>query len=150
MASSATTTEIRLNSDPEQIADARRIIEGVAAAAGFAEASAGQIGLCVNEALANVIRHAYSGVPGMPIHLTVEIAREGPSVEMRLKIRDWGNGRNPADCPPRPRDLVEPGGVGMICLRELMDEIHFSPQPDGMLTTMIKRQPPPRKESGTA
>lgn len=135
--------EMRLKSDPGQVADARRVIEGYAEDAGFNPDQVGQIGLCVNEALANVIRHAYDDAPEQPIHLSAECEVGGDGQTwLRMTIRDWGNGENPADRIPAPRDPLEPGGVGMICLKRLMDEVVFCPQPDGMLLKLSKRLEP--------
>jgi len=33
-----------------------------------------------------------------------------------------------------------PGGLGMVCLRQLLDEVVFTPQPDGMLLTMVRKR----------
>src|SRR5437773_1835115 len=60
----------------------------------------------------------------------------GPGV--RITIRDWGNGVDPSSLPARPRDPQVPGGLGMICLAKMMDEVAYAPQPDGMLLMMVK------------
>ena len=65
------------------------------------------------------------------------ITRLGPAPE----IRDWGNGVNPGAIPPRAHDPATPGGIGLICLRSMMDRAEFTPQPDGMLLTLSKRRP---------
>lgn len=133
--------ELRIESNPARVAEARRAVEQFAARAGFSDAHQADIGLCVNEALANVIRHAYSCVPGRPILITAECDTLAlPNTQLRVTIRDWGNGRNPTTLPPRPRDPLVPGGVGLICLRSLMDEITFTPQADGMMLTMVKKK----------
>ena len=117
-------------------------MERFAAGAGFTESQQADIGLCVNEALANVIRHAYAGVRGKPILIAGELSGDGRAAVMRIEIRDWGNGENPARMAPRERDPLTPGGVGLVCLRSLMDEISFAPQGDGMLLTLIKKREP--------
>ena len=132
--------EMQITSDTARLAAVRRALEAFAGEAGFSEEGVGQIGLCVNEALANVIRHAYDGNLDKPIHLQAESTHDRGKIMLRLIIRDWGCGKNPAVRIPKLRDPLEPGGVGMICLKQLMDEVVFSPQPDGMLLTMVKRQ----------
>jgi len=47
---------------------------------------------------------------------------------------------NPSSLPARERDPCTPGGLGMVCLRQLMDSAEFTPQPDGMLLTMTKKR----------
>lgn len=125
---------LRITSDPANLAPVRRAVEDFSAACGFREEARGQIVLCVNEALANVTRHAYDGAADRPVHLDA-MFDDGL---LRITIRDWGCGRVPAECGPR-HDPLRPGGVGMVCLRELMDTITFTPQPDGMLLTMERR-----------
>jgi anti-sigma regulatory factor (Ser/Thr protein kinase) len=59
---------------------------------------------------------------------------------VRVLIRDWGNGVDPSTAPPRPYDPLTPGGVGLLCLARLLDGVIYTPQPDGMLTTLVKRR----------
>ena len=137
---------MHLASHTVELSRSRKLIERFAATHGFDETAQAQIGLCVNEAMANVIRHAYGGATGKPILLTAEHAEIPATAEkmstsvLRITIRDWGNGKNPAELPPKPYNALEPGGVGLICLRSLMDEVSYTPQPDGMLLTMVKRK----------
>jgi anti-sigma regulatory factor (Ser/Thr protein kinase) len=143
------TLELRIDSHADHIPDVRRAIEQFATGAGFAPCAVADLGLSVNEALANVFRHAYTGALGKPVVIYAEYPTESsptPSAPpaLRVTIRDWGSGVNPVNLPPRPHDPLKPGGVGLICMRRLMDQITFTPQPDGMLLTMIKRNAPPQ------
>ena len=149
------TLELRIESHPDYVPDVRRAVESFAARAGFSQCAVADLGLSVNEALANVLRHAYRGDQGKPIVITAEYPIESSPTPhapaaLRVTIRDWGCGVNPVSLPPKPRDPLQPGGVGLICMRRLMDQVTFAPQPDGMLLTMIKRNAPPQPlgESG--
>src|ERR1051326_2890262 len=62
---------LRLRSDTAEIAPARRAIEHFAASWGFDAAAQADIGLCANEALANVIRHAYANSKAKPIEVSL-------------------------------------------------------------------------------
>lgn len=102
------------------------------------------VGLCVNEALANVIRHAYGGATDRPI----EIDADCDDQRVRVRIRDWGAAFDPRSfgtaASSAKKDPLTPGGLGLICLRELMDDVTFEPQqPAGTLLTLIrsKRRP---------
>ena len=133
----ASRIELRAESRPAEIARVRRAVEAFAIAAGLGFRGAADLGLCVNEALANVIRHAYHGQTDQPVLVTAERQADGA---VRVTVRDWGNGVNPASLPPKPREPLQPGGVGLICLRELMDEATYTPQPNGgMLLAMVRR-----------
>ena len=123
-------------SDPSAIAPVRRSVERVATSVGMDERAAADVGLCVNEALANVMRHAYGGATDRPIAVSCHCQGD----ELVVTIRDWGNGVNPADLPPRPYDPLEPGGLGLICLRQMLSDVTYVPQPDGMLLVMKKRR----------
>ena len=127
--------ELKVTSDPANLASVRKSVEGIAAAAGFSDKDVGDVGLCVNEAMANIIRHAYDGMIDRPIHISASVEANALSIA----IRDWGKGVDPTQLPPRPHDPRQPGGVGLICLSQWMDEVTFTPQPDGMLTTLVKR-----------
>ncbi|HWB54866.1 MAG TPA: ATP-binding protein, partial [Tepidisphaeraceae bacterium] len=64
--------EYRCDCDTAALAEARSAAEKFAADCGFDEKAVADVGLCVNEAMANIIRHAYAGDPGKPIVLTGE------------------------------------------------------------------------------
>ncbi len=95
------------------------------------------MGLCFNEAMANITRHAYGGRTDKP----VVVAITETSTDITLTIRDWGNGVDPGLENSKPKDPLVPGGLGLICMRELLDDAHFDPQPDGMMLTMVKSKP---------
>ena len=129
--------EIRIDSDPANLAPTRKAVEDYTLRAGLDERAAQDVGLCVNEALANVMRHAYGGRTDRPIVITAE---RGPDGAVTVAIRDWGNGVDPSTLPRQPYNPLTPGGLGLICLDKLMDRIVYSPQPDGMLATMVKKR----------
>lgn len=132
--SSLPPRQLRLSvtSDPAQLAPVRHELEAFCRACGFDDRARGEIVLCVNEAMTNITRHAYDGATDRPIELIAEYASD----RLRVTLRDWGTGKPPPDHPAAQRDPLCPGGVGMLCLRQLMDRITFVPQPDGMLLTM--------------
>lgn len=125
---------LKITSDPATLASTRRAVEMFAAQCGFDETARGEIGLVINEALANVMRHAYQGATDQPIEVSAQKTDDG----MKLSVRDWGLGVNPFELPPRKHDPLRPGGVGLICMRQMMDDIQFHKQPDGMLLTMMR------------
>jgi serine/threonine-protein kinase RsbW len=127
--------EVTLPSDPTRIAGVRKAVEELGARGGLDARSVCEMGLCVNEALANVIRHAYHGAHDRPIRVGAD-CRNG---ELVVTIRDWGDGVNPAALPPRPYDPLEPGGLGLICMQKMMTEVRYVPQGDGMLLVLKKR-----------
>ena len=132
--------ELNVSSHPANLASVRKAVEAFAAANGFADRAIAEIGLCVNEAIANIIRHAYRGNETRPVHVAASMdGRDGDTIVVTL--RDWGIGIDPSTLPCRPYDPLEPGGVGLICLQQWMDTVTYTPQSDGgMLTTMTRRR----------
>ncbi len=119
-----------VTSDPANLARVRRAVEDFAGRSGFDSVAVAEIGLVINEALANIIRHAYDGATDKPVQIDADFQRG----ELVLSVRDWGKGKKP---PAKPRhDPLTPGGLGLVCLNTLMDEIEFLQQPDGMLLRM--------------
>jgi anti-sigma regulatory factor (Ser/Thr protein kinase) len=92
-----------------------------------------EIGLALNEALANVIRHGYDGATDRPIVVSVE--RDDGA--LHVLVRDWAKPFDPSAV--KPRGKLAPGGVGMLCIRELMDDVKFERLSDGMLLKMTKK-----------
>ena len=133
---------LHVTSDTANLARVRHAAEAYAAAAGFDDVAVAEIGLVVNEAMANVIRHAYDNQPGRPIEFEADpIPEPHHGVELRLRIRDWGKGEVPAAKPKRGYVPGEPGGLGLVCLNQMMDGVEYAPQPGGgMLLTMTKRK----------
>jgi serine/threonine-protein kinase RsbW len=130
---------LRIQSDAADVPAARHAVESFYQSHGFDKQACEDVGLCVNEALANIIRHAYNEQPSKPIQIDAALAPDG---ELTIRIRDWGSGVNPAELPPSPAaiDPLTPGGLGLICLRQMMDVVVFTPQRDGMLLEMKRKK----------
>lgn len=129
---SSDNLELNFLSDPANVADVRKSIEQFCMDAGLDEDAGHEVGLVVNEALANVIRHAYLGKNDQPVTVRAEKTKPG----VRITIRDWGNGVNPSAVPWHKHDPQQPGGLGLMCMSKLMDGVTYHPQPDGMLLEM--------------
>lgn len=139
---------LRIQSDAADVPAARHAVESFYQSHGFDKQACEDVGLCVNEALANIIRHAYKEQAGRPIQIDASITIDG---ELTLRIRDWGSGVNPAELPPTAAscDPLMPGGLGLICLRQMMDEVVFTPQRDGMLLEMRRKKRPSSPQAQT-
>ncbi len=129
--------ELRIDSDPATLAPTRKTLEAFTLACGLGEKAAQDVGLCLNEVLANVMRHAYGGRTDRPIVITAE---RGENDGVTVNVRDWGNGVDPSMLPRDSYNPLTPGGVGLICLGLLLDEMVYTPQPDGMLATLVKKK----------
>jgi serine/threonine-protein kinase RsbW len=125
---------LQTTSDPANLAPVRRQIEAFCTARGFRDPALGEIVLCVNEAMTNITRHAYGGATDRPIEIEADFSQN----QLRVSLRDWGNGKQPPGCM-QEHDPLRPGGIGLLCLGKLMDQFTFTPQPDGMRLTMYRR-----------
>ena len=137
----AGVVEAKFNSDAAHLAPVRTAIESLCAEAGFDAKATCEVGLVVNEAVANIIRHAYGSASDMPIHLRAELNGTGPESAIEITVRDWGSGKCPADLAKHPpADPLTPGGLGLVCMHNMMDQVLFTPQPRGMLLTMRRKR----------
>ena len=135
MVESTNGVELKINSDPANLRRVRKQIEDFARSAGLPQQACHYVGLAANEALANIMRHGYGGAKDRPILVTARRYDGG----VQLTIRDWAAPFDPGALPPGNQDPSTPGGIGLICIRKVMDEVHFSRLPDGTLLTMVKR-----------
>jgi serine/threonine-protein kinase RsbW len=128
------TIVLRFQSSTANLSRARKAVEKFCETTQLDQHARDEIGLVVNEALANVMRHAYGNAADQPIEMRMEPYHGG----VCLQIRDWGNGKDPTEGFKHTKDPLVPGGLGLICLKKLTDGIKFTPQADGMLLEMIR------------
>ncbi len=94
--------------------------------------------MSVDEALSNVIRHAYDNARDQPID--IELDWTEPPDGVRIGIRDRGRCVGPERIRPPARDELQPGGLGLHIMTECMDRIEYSPaEGGGTVLTMVKR-----------
>lgn len=113
--------EGRFEAHPGSLGQVRGVVAEAARRAGLVPAVADDIALAVNEAFANVIRHAYCHAPGESVALTV--VREPARLVFLLK--DDAPCIDPARVAPRDLGDLRPGGLGVHFIREIMNEMRF-------------------------
>jgi sigma-B regulation protein RsbU (phosphoserine phosphatase) len=93
--------------------------------------------IAVDEALQNVIRHAYGSASEGDIDISIRRAGN----HLIILIRDYAESIDVSQIKPRDLDDVRPGGLGTHFMREVMDKMEFLPSPDGKgnLLRMSKR-----------
>lgn len=129
---SADTIEIR--SRTELLNDVRSFISSAARAFGFPEDEIGNIALAVDEACTNIIKHAYKYDPDRTITVQVSSMKAG-AAGRKFIIRILDNGKSfdpatytPPDMPEYFKQLRR-GGLGIILMRKLMDEVQYDTRP---------------------
>ncbi len=116
-------------SDPQLLSVVRSAVEKLAAVVGLPEDQCRSVTLAVDEALANIIRHAYRDQRNRPIEVSCWCL--GPNASRRRAGRlefllvDRGRGVEPSQLRGRPLDQVRPGGLGTHFIRAIMDEVEY-------------------------
>lgn len=102
------------------------------------------IDLAVEEAAANIVRHACSADEVGKMLVRVETLDD----EVRITLTDWGIPLNPDDVKPfdfsAPVETRIRGGLGLQLIRSLMDKVvrNTAPDPGGPNTfTLVKHIP---------
>ena len=133
---------IRVPSVPAYLPVIRAATEKICGLLGFDERAAGAIVLSVDEALTNIIRHAYHGACDKLIELEFTPVGEEGKTSLQIRIRDYGEALDPAQLKPRDLADLKPGGLGLHIIAECMDRLEYSPaEGGGTLLTMIKDLP---------
>jgi anti-sigma regulatory factor (Ser/Thr protein kinase) len=121
---------MELRSNPEMLCVVRQALGQLAAGLGFSEAECHAVVLAVDEALTNIIRHAYRGNAEQPIEASfhrIEAAQNGQRREaLEILLEDRGPAVDPEKLCGRALEDVKPGGLGLHFIRECMDTVEFS------------------------
>jgi anti-sigma regulatory factor (Ser/Thr protein kinase) len=124
-------------SEPRFLAVVRAAVGELGAVCGLSDRECRGITLAVDEALANVIRHAYHGDSGGTIEVNCR-ARDG---QLEFTVLDQGEPPNPARLCPHPLDDVSLSGRGTHLIRMAMDEVCYERVPGGNQLRLSKRLP---------
>ncbi len=124
----------------DQIEAISRLVEQSAQEAGFDPAASYACQLAVAEASENIIKHGY-GVEGKG-SIDVSVTRRADG--LTFELRDDAPPFNPALSPTISQfDEDDPpvGGLGLIILHRVMDEVHYERLAGQNHLTMVKRKP---------
>ncbi len=119
---------------PERLSEMRHKVDAAARTAGCAAELAKDVVLAVDEACQNIFRHAYRGKG----EVVLELRRDGERVEVGLV--DFAPPSDISRIRPRPLGELRPGGLGTHFIRSVMDEVSYSPLPDGAGNLLIMRK----------
>ncbi len=93
--------------------------------AGLDDSTAAKVSIAVDEAVTNVILHAYGGEGEHSVELELRFT------EVALEIHIWHSGRGiPGDqmMLPDPKEYIKhprKGGLGLLLMSRFMDEVQF-------------------------
>ena len=104
----------------------------------------------VDEALANIIRHAYQGRPGKPID--VSCSRLWPSKDAKepegieIVLEDCGPAVDLEKLKGRSLDEIRPGGLGLHFIKQSMDVVEFRRKSGKNSLRLVKYLATPRPD----
>ncbi|MCK5114039.1 MAG: ATP-binding protein [Phycisphaerae bacterium] len=125
--------QLSICSDPKGLHDVREQVERFVLDVGMGDEDCSNVVLAVDEALTNVIRHAYDGKPDQPIDITV-VPMDG---ELSVIVRDYGKVADRSKIHSRDLDDVRPGGLGVHIMQQCMDSVEYLPAPEGGGTILV-------------
>lgn len=119
---------LELPSDPSLLCAVRGAVERLTESLGFSPRECRAVTRAVDEALTNIIRHAYSGRPDRPIELFIRsVQRRGQKAIEGLEILlcDRGPAIKPDQMCLRALEEVRPGGLGLHFIQQSMDIVEY-------------------------
>lgn len=106
---------------------------------GLDDPTAAKVSIAVDEAVTNVIMHAYGGADDKSVDLEIRFTGQA------LEIHIWHTGhgiRQDQIHLPDPKEYVKhprKGGLGLLLMSRFMDEVRFEDREDRSECCMIKK-----------
>ena len=144
---------MELRSDPEMLCAVRGALAQLTEKLGFPEADCRAVVLAVDEALTNIIRHAYGGQTDQPIEALfrrISLDDNGLRGEaLEIVLEDRGPAVDREKLCGRPLEEVRPGGLGLHFIRQSMDRVEFRRENGRNQVHLVKllHKPEPQKGS---
>ena len=121
--------KMELRSNPEMLCVVRNALGQLTRELGFPEPECRAVVLAVDEALTNIIRHAYQGKTEQPIEASfrrIQTAHDGARrAALEIVLEDRGVTVDREKLCGRELEDVRPGGLGLHFMRECMDAVEF-------------------------
>jgi anti-sigma regulatory factor (Ser/Thr protein kinase) len=127
--------KIVMPSDPLYLPVVRGAISPLAAAMGWGESDCRAITLALDEALANVIRHAYHNRADGLIELECRESAEG----LEVTLLDKGDAPDKSKICARALACDQLGGRGTHIIQDVMDTVSYQATPAGNRFVATKR-----------
>ena len=131
-------------SDPQFLSIARNVVSEVSAICGLPDEACQGVTLALDEAVANVIRHAYKNRNDQEMELDCQ----AESDRIVFKLLDGGEAPDPDRICGKPLDDVTPGGRGTHLMRAIMDEMTYEQVPGKNQLRLVKHIPATAEVAG--
>ena len=120
---------LKFQSDPKMLCVVRGALGQLTEMLGLSPEACRAVVLAVDEALTNVIRHAYLGQTDKPVELSFLRGQARADEEWRdtleIVLEDHGIPVKAEEMQGRSLDEIRPGGLGLHFIRENMDKVKF-------------------------
>jgi len=132
------TTELRFASRIEAVAEAAAAVSEFLSRAGISEDVAFGIDMAVREAVTNAVLHGNK----LDEKKFVEIGLKTLPETLEITVHDQGRGFNPNSIPDptQAENILKTSGRGIFFMRNFMDEVEWTPNPDGGTTVRMTKQ----------
>jgi anti-sigma regulatory factor (Ser/Thr protein kinase) len=124
-----------LPSDPRYLPVVRAAVGALAAVIGWDESESRAIVLAVDEALANVIRHAYHNRTDGLMELECRESADG----LEITLLDNGDAPDRSKICAREIGCDQPGGLGTHIIKRVMDKVSYEESPEGNRFVAVKQ-----------
>ena len=141
---------MELRSNPEVLCVVRSALSRLAELIGFSDSDSHLVILAVDEALTNIIRHAYRGQRERCIEVTFRLlqsaGKDAPQPALEIVLLDDGapvdvSRLRPRPLQERPIEEIKPGGLGLHFIRKNMDKVEFRRRAGRNLLRLLKALP---------
>lgn len=126
--------KLELPSDPRLLSVVRSTVQQLATVAGFSAEECRSITVAVDEALTNIIRHAYQDRHDQMIDLVCQRHDDG----LEFVLTDHGQPVALGKLRSQPLGELRPGGLGTHIIQQVMDHVQYERLPDGNRLRLIK------------
>jgi anti-sigma regulatory factor (Ser/Thr protein kinase) len=122
-------------SDPRFLSIVRATVDELCGTYGLSKEECVGVKLAVDEAMANVIRHAYKN----RYDQTIEFECSVDDQRMEFTLLDQGEPPDPAKICAGPMDDIALSGRGTHLIRAVMDEVTYQQVSEGNQLKLVKR-----------
>lgn len=109
-----------LNASSEVLSPFRKELRQILSGEGWEKKTVEEVLLAVDEALTNVIRHAYQEKAGK-----IEVFAQASPEKIEIILEDHGRRFDPTQVPPPKLPCERPGGLGVHFIRTIMDQMIY-------------------------
>jgi anti-sigma regulatory factor (Ser/Thr protein kinase) len=135
MAANGLELRFVMTSDPRYLPVVRGAVGSLAAAIGWNESECLAITMALDEAVANVIRHAYHNRRDGVIELECRETADG----IEAVLSDRGDAPDQAKICARKPGSDQQGGLGTHIIRDVMDTVSYEETPAGNKLIVTRR-----------